>query len=335
MAKSVTDKMRLRFPRGGQKTFLERCARKLGFTSNGIAVLLGVSVRTLTDLKHEKFLISMSKARLLSRRSKISIPRSAKIEKQFWYVVKGARKGGLAVFKKYGRIGGDPEMRKVRWFEWWERKGKFLPLPIFRPFSFREPKKSIALAELIGILMGDGGITKRQITITLHHKDDLLYSKFVVRLMKELFGVRPSVYHVAKFSVNNIVISRTGLVRYLHELGLPIGNKVKQQFDIPRWIKDNKEFRKACVRGLVDTDGSVFTHRYKVGGKWYGYKKLAFTSASRPLLQSVHDILTELGIRVRLARQGRDIRIDSIDEMKKYFRLIGSNNQKHLKRYLE
>ena len=335
MAKSVTDKMRLRFPHGGQKIFLERCTKKLGLTGSQIAVLLGISVRTFTDWKREKFLVSMSKARLLSRQSKVSIPRSAKMERQFWYVTKGAQKGGVSVFKKYGRIGGDPEIRKARWFEWWERKGKFLSHPIFRPFSFRKPKRSIALAELMGILMGDGGITKRQITITLHHKDDLLYSKFVIRLMKELFGVKPSVYHIAKFSVNNIVISRTGLVQYLHALGLPIGNKVKQQFDIPQWIKNNKEFRKACVRGLVDTDGSVFTHRYKVGGKWYGYKKLAFTSASQPLLKSVHDILTELGLRVRRAQQGRDIRIDSIEEMKKYFRLVGSHNQKHLKRYLE
>jgi len=36
----------------------------------------------------------------------------------------------------------------------------------------------------------------------------------------------------------------------------------------------------------MDTDGCVFTHRYKSKGKWYSYKKLYFTSLSKPLLNS-------------------------------------------------
>ena len=86
------------------------------------------------------------------------------------------------------------------------------------------------------------------------------------------------------------------------------------------------------MRGLIDTDGCVFTHRYKVNGKWYNYRKLSFKSHSKSLCQSVVNILEENGLNPRLA-QKRDVRLDSIEDVQKYFRLIGFNNPKNLKRY--
>jgi len=65
-------------------------------------------------------------------------------------------------------------------------------------------------------------------------------------------------------NVVRILLSRVELVRHLHNLGLKIGNKVKQLLDIPDWIKVNPEYSKVCLRGLIDTDGCVFRHNYKV-----------------------------------------------------------------------
>lgn len=143
----------------------------------------------------------------------------------------------------------------------------------------------------------------------------------------------PRLYHSPKDSTFDIVVSRVELVRYLHSLGLPIGNKVKQQFDIPEWIKRNQRFAVACVRGLVDTDGSVFMHNYISKGRQYHYKKLSFTSRSLPLQMSVAKILTDLGMRARVS--GYDVRLDSIADVQKYFSIIGSHNPKHLKRYAQ
>jgi len=181
-------------------------------------------------------------------------------------------------------------------------------------------------------MMGDGGMTNRQFTITLHHIDDLAYSKFVVALIKKLFAVTPTVRHLAASSVNIIVVSRSGLIEYLHKLGLPIGNKVKQRFDIPQWIKENCDYMIACVRGLVDTDGCIFTHRYRVNGKLYSYKKLDFCSYSPPLINTVKDFFETLGIRAQI-RGGVDARIENKAGIERYMQLIGSHNEKHLKRW--
>jgi len=35
-----------------------------------------------------------------------------------------------------------------------------------------KPERSSNLAEFIGIILGDGGITERQVTVTLHKHDD-------------------------------------------------------------------------------------------------------------------------------------------------------------------
>jgi len=88
------------------------------------------------------------------------------------------------------------------------------------------------------------------------------------------------------------------------------------------------------MRGLTDTDGCIFTHRYKVNGKFYTYKKLVFTSYSKPLRQSVFNILRGVSLNPRLA-QDRDVRLDSIKDMQRYFQLISSHNPKHLNKYFK
>lgn len=317
-----------------QKRFIVTAQKKLNWTNFETARFLKVTIRTVADWKREKFLMPFAVVKQLGKKSGVRLPKIVELREQYWYTKKGARLGGLNSYRKQGGIIGDPRKRKVRWRVWWETFGKYQMRPIFRRFPFKKPARSLTFAEFIGIMMGDGGISKRQITITLHHIDDLLYSRFVARLMKKLFGIMPSIYHDAQDSVNNLVISRSGLVQYLHTLGLPIGNKVKQRFDMPSWIKRNRRFRIACVRGLVDTDGSVFTHRYKVNGKWYSYKKLSFASSSPPLRKTVFDILKEVGLHPRFS-QDTDVRLDSIADLKKYFQVIGSHNPKHLKRYHE
>ena len=113
-----------------------------------------------------------------------------------------------------------------------------------------------------------------------------------------------------------------------------VGNKIKHQVDIPNWVKRNKSYSIACLRGLVDTDGSVFIHKYKVKNKLYFYKKIGFTSRSAPLRQSVFKILKRIGLKARLSGS-YDVRIDSQENVKKYFYLVGSNNQRKLDRFFD
>ena len=334
MAEPVKSYKRVIFPNGEQLRFLNHLKRELRITWTEMARVANISKRTLGDWKREKFNASFEILTVLSKKANHPLPKNSIIKEPFWYVKKGASKGGQAVYRKYGRIGGDPETRKKKWQEWWETKGKFIPNPILHaPLSIQKPQKSEELAEFVGIVMGDGSLTKYQLSITLHHIDDKEYSKFVIKLIKKLFNVQPSIYHIQKYSVNNIKVSRTQLVIFCtEELEMKVGNKVKQQIDIPLWIKGNKKFQIACLRGLVDTDGCVFTHTYKVNGKSYSYKKLCFSSRSYPLLISVHIILKDMGFNPRLT-PGIDVRLDSKKDIEMYFSLISSHNPKHLRRY--
>lgn len=324
-------KKRLAFKKGRQRQFIERV--NLILPLQDMAHLCGYSIRTIRDWRREKFLIDYAAAKKLSRKSGIPIPRCdiREIRDQYWYTGKGASRGGYAVLQKYGHIGGDPEYRNAQWRAWWEREGQFKPHPlIYNPLPVRLPRKSIDLAEFVGIVLGDGSISKRQITITVHSTDDKAYSRFIRTLIKKLFDISAGTYLDINDHALSIIISRTKLVSFFVEkLGLKIGNKVRQQIDIPDWIKENHRFARACVRGLVDTDGSVITHRYKVGGKEYSYKKIEFCSHSEPLRQSVFVLLRTSGIKVRLSNR-YSVWIDSQKDLGAYFRIIGSHNPKHL-----
>lgn len=324
---------RARLPGGAQRKFIEIAIDRAGGLEH-VVQLLQCSPRTVRDWRREKFLASYEAITKLAHEYSIPLPADIKIEEGFWYVTKGARRGGVASYQKQNGVIGDPAVRKQKWREWWNREGKAKMPPSFCPLPFTCPKKSVELAEFVGIMMGDGGMTERQLTITLHHINDLEYSYFVSKLIKKLFGVTPIVRHVETKSVNIILVSRSLLMIYLHKLGLPFGNKVKQNFDIPSWVKESPDYMIACIRGLVDTDGSVFTHRYRVNGKLYRYKKLSFCSASPPLRTTVMAFLREHEFHVHLSR-GIDIRIESREGMARYMGLIGSHNPKHLKRYMD
>jgi len=314
-----------------QRKFID-AAIKRGGGVNHVAQFLKCSPRTIRDWRREKFLASYEAIGKLSRKYSIPLPQNIKLEERFWYVTKGARRGGLVSYQKQGGVIGDPTIRMQKWHEWWDREGKTKMPSTFYPFPFARPEKSVELAEFIGIMMGDGGMTDRQLSITLHHIDDLDYSYFVVALIKKLFNITAAVYHLPKYSVNRIGISRSNLMKYLYSLGLPMGNKIKQGLDVPDWIKTDAGYMIACIRGLVDTDGSIFTHTYRVNGKQYFYKKLSFCSMSPSLIKTVRIFLQSHGFHVRV-KQGKDIRIESVAGMKHYMQFIGSHNPKHLKRY--
>ena len=339
MAKSIRRNYNKRviFPPGGQQQFLSKALQNLNFSWALFAEKIGVHRRTLNDWKREEYSMPLDVVKKISKIAKVKTPENIKVKEPFWYVYKGAKIGGkmgaIACFKKYGSYGGDPEYRKKKWYEWWEREGKYKSNIISAVKPIKKPNFSEKLAEFVGIILGDGSIGKSQISITLHSEDDKEYSKFVVNLIKKLFNVYVGICYRKDSEATTYNISRTELIHFcIEKLGLKQGNKIRQQIDIPNWIKQNRLYSITCVRGLVDTDGCIFNHSYKVDGKVYNYKKLSFTSYSKPLRYSVSKIMKDNGLNPRLA-QGRDIRLDSIKDMQKYFQIIGSHNPKHLRRY--
>ena len=198
--------------------------------------------------------------------------------------------------------------------------------------EIKYPIRSPELAEFIGIIVGDGGLPgNHQLTITFNNKTDYEYAEYICNILKRLFSLS---YYIRKRKDSNgadIVVSSSNLIEFLLKQGLVKGNKVRNQIRVPNWIYERLEYRIACLRGLIDTDGSLYFHRYISNFKPYTYLKLCFTNRSKPLLNFVFNTLSKLNYKVYL--NGDNVSIYSMSGVKRYFAEIGTHNTKRLKRF--
>jgi hypothetical protein len=104
-------------------------------------------------------------------------------------------------------------------------------------------------------MLGDGGLTEYQTKVTLNSESDASYVIYVKSLIYKLFKERASILKIKNAKASIVCVSRKELTNFLVKNGLCAGNKVREQVDIPNWIKKNSNFLKFCVRGLYDTDG--------------------------------------------------------------------------------
>lgn len=320
---------RLVFKKGDQKNFIEQVKKRSGLDWPALAKIAGVSGRTLRDWKREKFLASYEALLQLNKTLGIKLPKILEIRKEYWSIPKAARKGGLARAKIYGSP-GTPEGR---------RKGGLTSQKLRRnnpeKYKFRKkityPRPSHKLAEAFGIILGDGGITINQVFISLNAIADRVYADFVKNLFSGLFCIEVKEYK-RKVSNNTLILgmSSVNLVEFLIKRGLFIGDKVRKQVGVPTWIIKNPGYRKGCLRGLMDTDGGVFKHKYTVNDRNYIYKKICFSNRSIPLLYFVRDELKNLGLNPKI-QDKKQVWVYNKEGVRKYLKFVGSHNPRLLK----
>jgi len=329
MAKSfISERIKFRNDKE-QVAFIAACVDKLGGT-NKVASLLSISERTIRDWKKAKFSIPYSSALILSKKTKIPFPFGIKEISLVKHLQRIALSGGVANYRTNRKIGGDETKRKDAWKAWWVSSGKISKNLVSYPMEVHLPKKSELLAEFFGIMLGDGGVAPYHTSITLNATRDAAYAHFVERLLFTLFKVRPKLYKRKDKDALAIILHRKAIVQFCISLGLPLGNKLRKPVPIPDWIIQNSKYSYAFIRGLVDTDGCVFIHKYRVKGKMYSYVKIGFSSASPALLDTVYEILNNSAIRAKKKYTFREIRIENTEFVDKYMRVVGSHNPKHI-----
>lgn len=191
------------------------------------------------------------------------------------------------------------------------------------------PKHSKELAEFFGIMIGDGGINNPwQANITLNSIKDAQYVNYIFNLCNKLFYITPAVHKRKTRNATVVSLASTSIVDFLVKNGLVRGNKLKTGLMIPKWIFKKPAYKKACVRGLVDTDGCMFIHTHKVLGKIYKNIGLCFTSYSQELIFQVADILAEFGIMPHISKRGWDVSLYREDDIVKYLKVIGTSNNR-------
>lgn len=326
---------RYKLPKHIQIQYLRTFESTSGLKGEDIASLFGVVSRSYRDWRRGKFAIPDRAIKIIEHRYRIPFPVGKVDALNRWQANKkiAAKKGARAALAKYGALGSDEGRRKggKRAMEILRARG-LIPQP--KPFNYPLGYSS-ELAEFVGMLLGDGHVGQGQWSITVNRKADRIYAEFINTLVQRLFGFIPSCR--TRYDCSVIVISGSGIrsIQYLTSVGLKIGNKVKQQVGVPDWIQKNDAYRTACLRGLIDTDGGIFYHRYTVHGKMYIYKKLAFANRSLPLLHFAMETLKHIGLTPKIIDKiaNKRVWLYNQTEVVRYLDIIGTHNPRLTKAY--
>lgn len=311
--------------------FILKVKLQLNLTWDDLGKSVGVSGRTLRDWKRGKLLPSKKVVDSLENLSGVLAPKPIKIREEWWSGRKNGRIGALARMKKYGPV-GTPEGRRKGGLMSQKRRREdpeyYRKLGCLIRKKFPELKPTAKLAELTGIILGDGGISLGQLKIYLNIKADQAYADYVRKLLGEVIGEKGSRYDYIKDSVIVLTVSGVGLIKRLIESGLKKGDKIKNQVDFPEWIWTSDKYKKLCVRGLIDTDGCLYFHHHWIESRKYKYRNLGlcYTSHSKNLITSVSKIFSEHGIKHSFGYKGGRIYVYSLGMVKKYLRIFGSSN---------
>ena len=195
---------------------------------------------------------------------------------------------------------------------------------------------SVELAELAGIILGDGNIWIKKggyyyVRICGDSKNDKDYIiNYVAPLFESLFAIKPRIAYHNKNREIFLVKGNKEIVFTLKKFGLKEGNKKLNNVGIPSWIFKSNDFLKACIRGLIDTDGSVCP----ITGRNYPY--IWFSSNIPKLRQDFKKAMKLLGFKLskwNIKKTSQETYIGQKALIEKFFKDIGFSNPKHLKRF--
>ena len=145
------------------------------------------------------------------------------------------------------------------------------------------------LAELIGVVLGDGHIGKHDRCESLRITGTYTNEGFTERyrsMVEKVFGKKPSVAKVTKANACIITIYEKNIsIR----LGIPSGSRANIIYSLPSWIRKSRAYRIGFLRGLYEAEGTLCHHI-----PTYTHK-LIFKNANRSLLGLVLSEVQALG----------------------------------------
>lgn len=325
--------MRVKVASQDLNKFFEQIKVKLDKPWQIIALEIGnIHPRTLQDWRRGQYLPQSEVLEKLSEAALVPLPPIQERLDPYWYVRKGARLGAIRRAELYGNLGTPEGRRKGGQIS--IKKNRLLKNKWFLSKEINKPEQSENLAEFVGAILGDGGITPYQVTITLHRILDIAYAEYLAKLGERLFRVKPSLRIRMRDATCRVVFSSLKLRTHLSQMGLPMGNKVKNQVEVPKWIRRKQAFINACIRGLMDTDGCFYVDRHQIKGKLYFNAALNFTNRSIPLLSFLKGELERLGYHPT-QKTPYSVFLRREQEIARYFQEIGSSNPKHKNKYKE
>lgn len=152
-----------------------------------------------------------------------------------------------------------------------------------------------ALAYIIGVAIGDGNLSNPNgRAVRLRITCDKKYPKIIEEIIKNLEIIAPR----NKISKINRKEKCIDISCYSNDwekiLGWKAkeGSKMKQKIRIPAWIKENKKYINKLLKGLFQTDGSIYYDRK--------YKMVNFTSSIPGLSEEIIFLIKEINFEAKI-----------------------------------
>ena len=152
------------------------------------------------------------------------------------------------------------------------------------------------LAYVIGLAIGDGNLSNPngraiRLRITCHVR----YQSLIQSISQTIQALLPkNKVSIIKRSKNYLDISCYSN-QWENWLGWSAGkgSKFKQNVSIPGWILEKEEFLIPCLKGLIETDGSIYRDR--------GYLMINFVTTIEQLASDVMTMLFKLGFKASIS----------------------------------
>lgn len=186
------------------------------------------------------------------------------------------------------------------------------------------------LSEFVGIMLGDGYIAERkpyEVSVVCNSEFDLPYAtQFIPLLFKNLFDLVPKFKKYPDENAIKVYCYSKQLTAYLTQhVGIPAGKKRDKNLKIPKIFFTKNELLKACVRGLIDTEGGIYRqHEHSA--------EISFWNRNESLRNEVFEALESLGLSPNMGKKYVNIRRKPC--VIRYGGEVGFSNVKNSCKYL-
>lgn len=197
------------------------------------------------------------------------------------------------------------------------------------------------LAELVGIIIGDGNIYRKLNKYRIGFTGDIItdreYFEHIRRLIKKEWNKEARIF-IGGRGLRIVINSKEACNFLINELKLPYGEGKGEKVIIPEFIAQDWNLVRHTIRGIVDTDGSVFVSKKPRIEK---YPCIEITTTSMNLAIQLKKILEGKGFRVNQIRTGLSknsvlpinrIALNGKNQLIKWINEIGFSNPYKLER---
>jgi hypothetical protein len=310
------------FQESEQAKLIYKAIQKAG-SQRKLSVLTGISKGAISSYKSETFLISRKNLEIILTFLNIHLGEVAHLINQELPGNWGQKIGG---HNSSGRFSQDELFKHMAYVRKFRKTSE-------KAFTF---KYDSSFFEFYGILMGDGcisqykdsaGVSRCDLVITGDKRFEVSYFSYIKSMLKDKFNIHAYVYQYRNENTIRLFVRSKPFSRCFLNLGFPCGNKYRTLMIPPPFVSFGWGKLKYLIRGLFDTDGSIFAKR----NERYRYPYISLSSKNPDLLIELRSILRRRGYPFYI--NGQNLVMKGLSNAARWMDDVGTSNQKHSFKY--